>query len=275
MNDVQQQNTGGGGSNIFIGILILLAVLVIGLLIANYSEKPIGGERDEYGCLGPAGYSYIENLGICAREWELEKTEDISTAVEYLLNNRVDSHALTYVSTVDNEIQFDRFQKIFTVSMENGEVLSVNISGIYDFQTCADAGNPIMESYPSQCRNEDEIFTQDIGNELEKMDLIRINNPRPNQLIKSPLDISGEARGTWFFEGDFPVVLVDWDGLIIAEGYVSAEDDWMTEDFVPYSGTLEFDVPEYGERGALILRKDNPSGLPENDDALEIPVKFE
>ena len=33
-------------------------------------EASIGGERDEHGCLGPAGYSYNETLGGCVREWE-------------------------------------------------------------------------------------------------------------------------------------------------------------------------------------------------------------
>ncbi|MFH1990480.1 MAG: hypothetical protein ABIJ19_01330, partial [Patescibacteria group bacterium] len=33
-----------------------------------------------------------------------------------------------------------------------------------------------------------------------KDDLIRLDTPRPNQAIQSPLVITGEARGTWFFE---------------------------------------------------------------------------
>ena len=28
------------------------------------------------------------------------------------------------------------------------------------------------------------------------------------------------------------------------------------------------------KRGSLILKKDNPSGMPEHDDALEIPIFF-
>ncbi len=118
------------------------------------------------------------------------------------------------------------------------------------------------------------VIEIDIENELEKGDLIRIDSPRPNQEIESPLIIQGEARGTWFFEGSFPVVLTDWDGLIIAQGYVTAKDEWMTEDFVRFEGTLEFKKPDYSNKGSLILRKDNPSGLPENDDALEIPIIF-
>lgn len=147
---------------------------------------------------------------------------------------------------------------------------------IETFEACVAAGNPVMESYPRQCRTASgRLFVEPIGNELEKNDLIRITYPRPGTAISSPLTIQGEARGTWFFEASFPVTLTDWDGLIIAEGYASAEGDWMTENFVPFTATLTFTKPDlYQERGTLILHKDNPSGLPEHDDALEIPVQF-
>lgn len=96
----------------------------------------------------------------------------------------------------------------------------------------------------------------------------------PGSEIESPLTITGEARGFWFFEASFPVALVDWDGLIIAEGVAQAENEWMTENFVPFSVTLTFSKPSYSNRGALILKRDNPSGLPENDAAVEIPIRF-
>ena len=68
------------------------------------------------------------------------------------------------------------------------------------FSECSGAGYPIMESYPRQCRTPDgKTFREDIGNELEKDNLIRIETPRPNAVIKSPLAIKGVARGTWFF----------------------------------------------------------------------------
>lgn len=146
---------------------------------------------------------------------------------------------------------------------------------VNNFEECVSAGYPVMESYPRQCRTPSgELFTEEIGNELEKTDLIIVDNPRTNQEIESPLTISGQARGYWFFEASFPVLLTDWDGLIIAEGIAQAKGDWMTEDFVPFEVTLEFEKPSYNNKGTLILRKDNPSGLPENDDSLEVPVIF-
>ena len=47
----------------------------------------------------------------------------------------------------------------------------------------------------------------------------------------------------------------------------------MTEEFVPFEAVLEFDDSQIPEnKGVLVLKKDNPSGLPENDDALKVPV---
>lgn len=103
---------------------------------------------------------------------------------------------------------------------------------------------------------------------------IRVTSPEVGGEITSPLMVEGQARGTWFFEATFPLVLVNWDGLIIAEGYAQAEGEWMTEEFVPFKGELVFTKPPYDTRGTLILQKDNPSGLPEHDDAIEIPVVF-
>jgi len=104
---------------------------------------------------------------------------------------------------------------------------------------------------------------------------IVVMNPTSGGAVSSPLTVSGRARGPWFFEASFPLVLVDWDGRIIAEGHATADGEWMTEEFVDFTGTLEFEKPAFDTRGTLILRKDNPSGLPEHDDAIEVSVVFE
>ena len=146
---------------------------------------------------------------------------------------------------------------------------------IVDFDDCAKVGYAVMESYPRQCKTADgRTFKEDIGNEMEKTNLIRAIRPRPNTTISSPLSIAGEARGTWFFEATFPIELVGSDGQTIARSYATAIGEWMTVDFVPFTAMLNFTKPEGMENGTLILHKDNPSGLPENDDLLEIPIKF-
>lgn len=152
------------------------------------------------------------------------------------------------------------------------EVIPVNL--ITNFEECVKAGNPVMESYPRQCNAQGQTFAEDVGVKSDITNLIRVSNPIPNQTISSPLTIEGEARGSWFFEASFPVVLTDWDGLIIAEGIATAKSDWMTADFVPFTATLTFKNPTYKNNGSLILKKDNPSGLPANDNSLEIPIIF-
>ena len=121
----------------------------------------------------------------------------------------------------------------------------------------------------------------DIKAQIEaKSDLIKVTQPVPNAVINSPLEINGLARGNWYFEASFPVVLTDWDGLVIAKGVATAQGDWMTEDFVPFTISMDFvspykaGDPDFMKNGSLILQKDNPSGLSENEDALEIPIKF-
>lgn len=115
--------------------------------------------------------------------------------------------------------------------------------------------------------------TNNIGNELEKADLIRIESPRPGQEISSPLQILGEARGFWFFEASFPIELQDKNGNVLAIAIATANGEWMTKDFVPFTATLEFTTP-ISASGRLILKKDNPSGLREHDDTLIVPIKF-
>jgi hypothetical protein len=112
-----------------------------------------------------------------------------------------------------------------------------------------------------------------------KSDMIVVTSLVPGDSISSPLTIEGRARGPWYFEADFPVSVVDWDGRIIGGGIARAQDEWMTIDFVPFRVDITFELPpeedRVYDRGAIIFEKDNPSGLPENADALEIPILFQ
>jgi hypothetical protein len=105
-------------------------------------------------------------------------------------------------------------------------------------------------------------------------DLIQVNNPKPNVLVKNPIILMGKAKGSWFFEGSFPVELV----YAPSKGYsiatrAQAEGDWATDDFVEFGVTLDW-PPTAEDTGYLILKKDNPSGLAENDAQIKIPIKF-
>ena len=103
--------------------------------------------------------------------------------------------------------------------------------------------------------------------------LIRVTSPKANIVVTSPLMVSGEARGYWFFEASFPVKLLDGGGKEIAVKPVQAQGEWMTEEFVSFAGSLEFTVP-LSATGTIVFQKDNPSGLSEHDDEFRIPIRF-
>jgi hypothetical protein len=176
------------------------------------------------------------------------------------------------------------FGIFFVVLFFSGVLAYLNVKStqekviVTNFDECVEVGNAVMESWPERCMHDGENFTKDIGNEMEKTDLIRIDSPRPAAEISSPLQVAGSARGIWFFEANAPVTVVDWNGIILGEGYIEASGDWMTEEFVPFVGTIEFDTAliqnDYSNKGTIILKKSNPSGLLEHDDELLVPVVF-
>jgi len=104
-------------------------------------------------------------------------------------------------------------------------------------------------------------------------DWIWVLNPMPSETVTSPLTISGEARGNWYFEASFPAKLLDGNGNLLVQIPVQAQGEWMTTEYVPFSATLTFSKPST-VNGTLVLEKDNPSGLPEHANELRIPVLF-
>lgn len=140
---------------------------------------------------------------------------------------------------------------------------------VSNFEECVAAGNPVMESYPRRCKT----FTENIGNALEKQDLIQLTNPQHNEVVKSSLRVQGQARGSWFFEAQFPVKILDANGKVLGTAVATATGEWMTENFVPFTAEITFETSTT-TTGTLVLERDNPSGLPQNDDSLRIPVKF-
>jgi len=112
------------------------------------------------------------------------------------------------------------------------------------------------------------------SNRAFKNDLIIVFSPLQNQTVTSPLTITGQARGNWYFEASFPVKLLDANNKVLVQAPAQAQGEWMTTDYVPFSVTLTFAKPTTST-GTLVLEKDNPSGLPEHANELRIPVKFD
>lgn len=103
---------------------------------------------------------------------------------------------------------------------------------------------------------------------------IIVTSPRAHEVIHSPLTVEGKARGAWFFEATLPVKLLDGNGQAITSWVQAhAQADWMTDAFVPFEATLEFNQPATAT-GTLLFQNDNPSGLPENQEEFRLPVRF-
>ena len=87
-------------------------------------NKPIGGEKDEHGCMLMAGYRWCEEKQKCLRTWEEACPS---------LENAIDTDSM----------------------IKNSEITS--------FEECAAAGYPVMENYPRQCRTDDQqTFVEEI-----------------------------------------------------------------------------------------------------------------
>ena len=103
---------------------------------------------------------------------------------------------------------------------------------------------------------------------------ILVSSPKRNETIKSPLIIEGEAKGFWFFEAQFTAELYDAKGNFLGRAILTAQKNWMSEDFVPFEGNLIFTQPQ-SPTGVLKFLSSNPSGLKENQKVFEVPVQFE
>lgn len=102
---------------------------------------------------------------------------------------------------------------------------------------------------------------------------LQILNPRQFDNLKSPVIIEGEITGSWFFEGTFTIYLEDKNGNLIKQTAAESVEDWMTENWVSFRALLEFDIDSDSD-ASLVFQKNNPSGLPENEDSVNIEVKL-
>jgi len=162
-----------------------------------------------------------------------------------------------------------------------------NVSeSISSFDDCVAAGFPVAESFPRQCFVPNGAgFTEEIKQTeteaaeyveytSQKGEIVKIKTPRSGYVIGSPLIIEGQVKGSWSFEASFPLELLDANKKLIVEDHATLQGDWMSEEYVSFKATLNFKNPAGLTNGFLVLRKDNPSGLAENEDFLEIPVGF-
>jgi len=117
------------------------------------------------------------------------------------------------------------------------------------------------------------LYDEKTNSDENLSDKIEIYAPEPNAVITSPFRIIGSARGNWYFEASFPITLLDENDKVITTVPATAISDWMTEEYVPFMAELIFDN-HASKKGTIVFKRDNPSGLPENDAEVRIPIIF-
>ncbi len=97
-----------------------------------------------------------------------------------------------------------------------------------------------------------------------------VSSPVSGATVASSFTVSGKAPGGWFFEASFPIEIRSASGTVIASGQAQAQSDWMTAALVPFTSSIT--VTGYTGNATIVLKKDNPSGLPQNDASISIPI---
>lgn len=98
--------------------IIIIAIIIISggvyfLKSRAYPPVVVGGDRDNNGCLLPAGYAWNEEVGACIRGFEM--TPDIMKAAKIAVNKIGREYALTVVS-------FNSYEEIgsYDITFERG-----------------------------------------------------------------------------------------------------------------------------------------------------------
>lgn len=104
------------------------------------------------------------------------------------------------------------------------------------------------------------------------VDRVRVEHPLPGQAVVSPLVVTGEAPGPWYFEADFPLRMVAGDGRVLSDTFATARGEWMTSGPVPFRAVLR--LPSEPSPATLLLVRANASGLPAHDAEVGIPLRL-
>ena len=104
---------------------------------------------------------------------------------------------------------------------------------------------------------------------------IQVFSPKPDEIISSPLKITGFVNGLgWIgFEGQVGTVkLLDSKGNELAMGILTAQGEWM-QIKINFETELKFAAQD-DSIGYLVFHNENPSGEPLRDKIFTLPIKF-
>jgi hypothetical protein len=159
----------------------------------------------------------------------------------------------------------------------------IRMQSISNFEECVNAGYPTLDTYPRQCMTSDgRTFVEDIADPdyldypevstIPSDDDVSLYYPVEGNTISSPLNIDGETVGSWYWEGTFRIELRSKTGDVISSTFATSEGEWMQQGYVPFTATMIFETDE--KVADLVFIKENPSGMPENEDEYSIAVNI-
>lgn len=106
-------------------------------------------------------------------------------------------------------------------------------------------------------------------------ELIEITSPEVWATLTSPAMLAWSLPGYRYFEATAPAQVIDSNDLMLWEWYVSAIGERMTESLVPFSWSVVFSMSgSTATTWEVIIRRNNASGMSENDASIRIPVVF-
>lgn len=93
----------------------------------------------------------------------------------------------------------------------------------------------------------------------------------PYSQVSGTINLSGEVKGGYFFEGNILVNVLDINKNIIKKSHGTALTNWMTEGPVSFSASVDFTGLPQGQ-AYVEIHNDNASGLSENDKSILVPI---
>lgn len=127
-------------------------------------------------------------------------------------------------------------------------------------------GNPSSSEPTQKCAIEDIETNED--------KTLILDNFKEGDLLENNAVLQGKIKDNFFFEGSFPIEIRDINNNIIGRSLAKSQTNWMTSDYVEFkTDPITFDKKDNIE-GFIIFRKDNPSGLIENDKEIKLKAKF-
>lgn len=125
---------------------------------------------------------------------------------------------------------------------------------------------------PSQAATTTPVVDTSTAQQQPLSAQVSVLSPGPGGSVDKTFTVTGKAPGSWFSEAQFPIQVRSANSDVIGDGTAHTDGDWQSNNSVSFTADVTINDPTYKGTARLILMRDNPSGMPENDDSVEIPI---